>query len=340
MINKLKSTISYIALAIVAVCVFWSCETEYVDALYTQNEITSFNIDLDGTKLYGAISDGSIIIYESLLEELPETVSPEITISENATILPASKESISLEDGTSYTVTAQDGSTASYVLNIIPFNTTLSIIDKNYAASFGNGMYIVGSGFLLDSTRNQVFFISENDNTEHEMVIDEIVEDTYSPSGFGVSIRVTIPEEEETELEGGYYKIKVISGPREVVTDSAILKMSFTKPSLPKFDETQVVSQGGTITFTGNYLGEGRGYRVPVQDAQTYLTLDDYNNDVNGLVLPIVEHTFTSVTYSIPDDAPLGEYQVLKINTYDKESDEYGATRYFDSDFPQLIITE
>src|SRR5690606_14000249 len=95
-------------------CLLASCKKEYETAPTPYNEITSFKIAyLDGQDTLRAIIDGETIhiVWPATLDwPVPETVHPEIKISPDASVSPASGEAISLSSGTTYTVTAADGS--------------------------------------------------------------------------------------------------------------------------------------------------------------------------------------------------------------------------------------
>ena len=86
-------------------------------------EIKTFTVTIDGTTYEGTISGTDISI---VLPAGVTSITPNITISDNATISPASGTAVTLQDGTAaFTVTAKNGDTAIYTLHAtIPGKTT------------------------------------------------------------------------------------------------------------------------------------------------------------------------------------------------------------------------
>ena len=86
-------------------------------------EIKTFTVTIDGTTYEGTISGTDISI---VLPAGVTSITPTITISDNATISPASGATVTLTDGTAtFTVTAENGDTATYTLRAtIPSEAT------------------------------------------------------------------------------------------------------------------------------------------------------------------------------------------------------------------------
>jgi hypothetical protein len=76
-------------------------------------------------------------------------ISPEITISEGATINPASGEDVDFTNQVTYTVTAQDGTVKEWKVSVIPVSYTLkSIYDIQYTTDESGNSPVVGANIL------------------------------------------------------------------------------------------------------------------------------------------------------------------------------------------------
>ena len=110
-------------------------------------EIKTFTVTIDGTAYEGTISGTDISI---VLPAGVTRITPTITISDNATISPASGTAVTLQDGTAaFTVTAKNGDTAIYTLHAtIPGETTGLAALQVYTA---NHVLLAASDFKQDT---------------------------------------------------------------------------------------------------------------------------------------------------------------------------------------------
>lgn len=111
-------------------------------------EIKTFTVTIDGTTYEGTISGTDISI---VLPAGVTSITPNITISDNATISPASGTAVTLQDGTAaFTVTAKNGDTATYTLHAtIPGKTTGLAALQVYTAQ---QTLLAASSFKQDTT--------------------------------------------------------------------------------------------------------------------------------------------------------------------------------------------
>ncbi|RYF26486.1 MAG: hypothetical protein EOO42_01430 [Flavobacteriales bacterium] len=97
-----------------------SCKKEYENIKKPYNEIQRFAMagytGLDS--LHASIVDDQIVVNWSATIPVPEKAKPMIRISSGAAIAPASGTEIDFKDGTSYTVTAEDGTQRVYKIKI------------------------------------------------------------------------------------------------------------------------------------------------------------------------------------------------------------------------------
>ena len=111
-------------------------------------EIKTFTVTIDGTAYEGTISGTDISI---VLPAGVTRITPTITISDNATISPASGTAVTLQDGTAaFKVTAENGDTATYTLHAtIPSEATGLAALQVYTATH---MLLAASDFKQNTT--------------------------------------------------------------------------------------------------------------------------------------------------------------------------------------------
>ncbi|PRD55813.1 hypothetical protein [Sphingobacterium gobiense] len=190
----------YTGIAVGCTVLFGACKTEYPDLPYA--EIETFTIeDAHGDPLQAVIKGDEIIIYWTPLEDEPETIRPVITLSEGASISPASGEVVPYSASTKYTVTAQDGSRKTYTFRPeggqpIPYLNSINNTEINI-----NGVVaLLGDYFLPDADKTKVYLMAG----EQEYELTEFRRFTNS------SIHSVIPI--TTELDTGYYDVKLVTG--------------------------------------------------------------------------------------------------------------------------------
>src|SRR5690606_25366003 len=190
----------YMGIAVASTALFGACKTEYPDLPYA--EIETFTIeDANGDPLQAVIKEDEIIIYWTPLEDEPETIRPVITLSERASISPASGEAVPYNAATAYIVTAQDGSRKTYTLRPeggqpIPYLKT-GLATEIY---INNSFSIAGDYFLPDTDRTKVYLLAD----EQEYELREF--NSLTNAVINLSIPIT------TELDTGYYEVKVVTG--------------------------------------------------------------------------------------------------------------------------------
>jgi hypothetical protein len=307
-----------------------ACDTEYENAPYPYKELLTFSFTANDTAMEAAIAEGEILLYWPHTVDLPATITPQLSVSEKATITPASGTPIPLHDDVTYTVTAEDGSTTTYTVKVVVNQPPLSLDNDNPAVvSFGQPADIRGTNILLDASRTTISLIAAN-GEETQMKIDTIVDGLGT--GFGSNILIQLPEEGTTALDTGWYKIKVVSGVRTVTTADAVLYIRYRYPAFDFIANAITVHPGETFTLTGKYLRQLGDARVLVQDgSEEYYSLAKVNS------------TPTEVTYRVPDDMPVREYHTILPGIIDILSGNVDYTyqlNVYPNVHPQLIVTE
>jgi hypothetical protein len=320
----------YSACLTMALLLVTACDTEYENAPYSYKELLTFSFTADGTPVDAAIAEGLILVYWPHTLAIPATITPQLSVSEKATITPASGASIQLQDDVTYTVKAEDGSTATYTVKVIINQPPLSLDTENpTVAAFGQPADIRGTNILLDANRTSLSLIATN-GKETQMDIDTIV-DAFA-TGFGSNIVIRLPEEGATALDTGWYKIKVTSGVRTATTTTPAFYIRYPYPSFNVIENAITVHPGETFTLAGRYFRQMEDARVLVQDgSEEYYTITK------------VSYTSTEVTYRVPEDIPAQEYFTILpglTNTFSGNL-EYTYQLYsYPNVHPQLIVTE
>jgi hypothetical protein len=282
-----------------------SCQTEteyeYVteNARYPYKEITTFSIKAGDLNLAAAVAGEEVTVYWPYTVDLPATIAPVITVSEKATIQPASGATVPFEDGVKYTVTAQDGGTTTYTLKVIVNQPEISIPQEDVTsiAIFGGTLDIRGQNFMMDKSKNKVFLIDKV-GVETELSIYTI--DDLLGTGFGTNIGANIPAE-GVSIDTGSYRVKVISGARTVVTPEPWARVRYAFPTFTPIESSLTVQAGETFTLTGQnfrLLSDGR--------------LKKTEQGTDFVDVELVEFTLTSATYRISAHTPAGEYFIFQ----------------------------
>ena len=251
-----------------------SCnKTEYEQEARPYMDILSFEFEnqaMDREKVYGLISDDSIIVYWRPDIEQPATVTPTIQVSTGASIHPASGVSVSFSEGTTYTVTAENGQSKEYVLKVktnreVPILSAivgnfdyLNIVDQgswtvapiNQEKS-GAYLNFLGEYFLTtgDASDIKVYMQRLHDGYEFDLPINmETVTHT--------SMQVEMPKF-STQLDTGRHRVWVQIG--DLVSDSKDIFMRAPHLALHgKIDAeflqmNSEIYTGQTLTLKYNY---------------------------------------------------------------------------------------
>lgn len=180
--NNKTAGISFLICLIGITSLFTACKkTEYEQIKRPYNNIERFSLAAYGNldSVNAVISGDTVYIYWNGETAPPATITPVISISAGASIMPASGTAVTFKDTTTYTVTAEDGSIRKYkikpVFNVaVPRLTSLVapnrwvweanfplLIDGQYFFSAGNAADIkvyaqrLRDGFEFNLTVNQ-----------------------------------------------------------------------------------------------------------------------------------------------------------------------------------------
>lgn len=317
----LNKTYSQVAAALLLACwmIAGACSKETVEAPYPYNELKTFRVvSAAGDTIPAAIADGSIILYWPFDEPVPANITPLIAVSDKATVSPASGTAVELKDGLSYVVTAQTGATATYKLRLVVNQPEVAISSAtDMVGQLGATMSIAGITYLIP---------------------DESVTSAYLVSGKGVETKIDIKSFIELgsndyaldmntpAVDTGSYKLKIVSGSKTVTSEKAFVKIIYPFPTVVAPTAAITAKRGGTFTLTGTNMRGMVNGRARLTGGQVYYDLE------------LVEFDLTSVTYRIPANFPLGNYNLLHAAFVNYQ----GTTVYMRAGTinPVLIITE
>lgn len=290
-------------LLIIFAAAFPSCKKEYTDWPY--NNIEKFAVmDQTGQELKALIQDGIILIQWPPFQTIPDSVAPEIVISERATVSPASGVRILFEDGQLYEVTAQDGSKKTYTLKISSNQPEPTYIVSETQVPLGGTFGLIGEYFIADTNQTTLHLVDKN---QYEIKLSSFT--LFNT----VSIIPTIP----LDIDTGRYAIKFKTG-----------IYTFTKDTIsvvrPPFKATVNAASAVSVKRGGELILD-----IPELTEKWYTNEVDYGLIASGIESVRVEVASNLgknagiLKFSIPSD--LAFTQIDYIEIYDKHGKTIGA---------------
>lgn len=308
---KLQSTTKIFSslLILPVIVLFTSCKKQYTD--YSYSNLVSFSLKgNDGEILKGAITAQDITVYWPPFTKVPDSIIPQITIAERASISPASGKKVAFKETTKFTVTAQDGTQTVYTLKPvinqpIPYISGFSPAyshDNNGVRVFypDTELDLQGDYFLADSLATKLYLEVEG-GQEIPMIITTLAK-----------TRIISEVLSEKLKKGTYFKVKIVSGSRTIYSGRCL--MGEALPLIPEADilYTKTFKAGDTFTLAGININTISAVTVAAN-----LTAAPQN-------LVVQNKTAGEVTLNIPDNMPAGNYSVLN---YTYAADMYHPTK-------------
>lgn len=281
---------------------FVSCKKETEQAPYPYNSIELLSISAgDNEKINASFNKDSIIVYWPSYLAKPAKITPQIVVSEKATVTPASGAEVSFTTGTKFTVKAQNGTAKDYFLKVIINQPDIQVLESTYATTKG-GTITVNNGreirYLTRDANLTKFYIIDNANKETQIPLEFAELADGSPI-----MRIKVPTTDDVKI--GAYKIKITSEARTYVSPNTIfgvLHPASAKPKVNAVNTPVMVKQGETVTFTGTGFFE-------MKEARVY-AYDENWNEKEVATLEFVSATATTATYRIPATFKAGTYQL------------------------------
>jgi len=270
----------------------FSCKKEYPD--YPYAELKQFIIkDAKGAELKAVIKGEDIMVYWSPMQDVPDSVSPLTTVSERASIFPVSGKKVAFKDGTTYIVTAQNGTIKQYKLKLT-LNQVKPQLIVGTSASVGAYFNIGGDFFIPDTAKTKVFLI-DSKGTDRQL--------TNLLSISPINIAFYLPE-----LEEGSYKVKLVSGIHTIIAKDPF---AITYSSSPILDRT-IVDYPRALKRAGEYQYRFTGTPVSKLIKLRLRLLNDnnfYDVEIKS------RNPDNTVNIKIPATMPLGTYTAFEISS-------------------------
>ncbi|MFD2599268.1 hypothetical protein ACFSQ3_09910 [Sphingobacterium corticis] len=272
-----------------------SCsKTEYETAKQPYTDVLSVYLsgqNVGNDPLRGVVSKDSIIVYWNPQLTKPENVTPTIQIAKGATISPASGTAVPFNGETTYTVTAENGDSKTYVFKIkttreTPVFTAVvgnldylnvvegsgwRVVPENQATS-GLYLFLLGEYFLTTGNLSdvKVYMQRVHDGFEFDLPID-------TATATNTNLRVELPKF-SNQQDTGKHRIYVKVG--DLVSDSKILFMRAPNLALISGSVTPNFVEENTNVTPGQQLHVKYQYDDKVNGAVTRYYKKDHLHSI------------------------------------------------------------
>lgn len=276
-----------------------SCKKEYED--YPYNDIEKFTVvDAVGNTLEAALAGDSILIYWPPFQAIPDSISPVISISRNASISPASGEKVAFSKGIAYTVISESGFSKTYYLKPAINEPEVNITAAPNYIMIGSPIEIRGQYFSTDTNRIALNLIDKDNNVIPVKMKAENLSSVFIqvPSPLDGSI---LPDED--------YSIQFISGANSFVYGPFTATATGSGLSNTGYhldQEGTNIKRGATISFSYKASYIDKQYFNYQGDLELYI-LDKQTNAQTPYNAKLLSVTDTKLTYQIGEDAPIGK---------------------------------
>lgn len=297
---------------------FSSCQKEYLNTPY--KDIESFIIkDALNNELKASLKGDSIIVYWPPFQDIKDKVTPEIKVSSGASVNPSSGQEINLKTGTSYVVTAQDGSIKKYVLKLA-LNQPIPIINRIALTRLGQSLLIIGEYFIPDSNQTKVFLIDKQ-NKEYQIHF------SATDALWSNKIQSTVPL--DGKLDTGNFQIKLISGTNTLVKGSfAIGKPSpASAKGAYQFDQAgKSIKKGDQISFTYSLQAPASKYYYGNYTHAIITVTGDTGGKTH--IAPIASQTNTLLKFTLPATISTGAIRSIELYSAPDKLASLGYSMY------------
>lgn len=318
--KRKKHLFAFLTLCAAVFTVTSSCESEYTtvyndipsDTLYVSGDayIKSFTVQEfeDQQPMQAAIVNDTIKVLWVSYYEMPETITPSITLADHASISPNPGIPVPLKTGQKYTVTSQAGTIKQYTLQVDfrqPQPKTFTAITKGnlgqwYNLTIGKYNNLDNVWFNLEQTR--VYLVSAADQTtEYDC---EIV---YFGTGMGsgspfrdAGIYFYFP----TDMPEGKYDVCIKNG--EYILRASNEQYWF-ETEITESEETAISSFINNLTVASGDTFSIRGTNLDDVDSVSVAI----GNTGARYPLGIVTRTPYVATFKVPAGTPAAEYTRL-----------------------------
>ncbi|MBB6107951.1 hypothetical protein SAMN05421821_101134 [Mucilaginibacter lappiensis] len=289
-------------LLVIAVLAVSSCKKEYVK--YPYNEIEQFTIqDATGVSLKATILGNDIIVYYPPFQAVPDFITPQITVSDQAVVEPASGTKVAFKNSTTFKVKAQDGSVKTYTLKPM-LNNPQPVFDVDPAIRVWSYVNLSGEYLVPDTSRTQLSLIDKNNK---EIKISGASFTTFTATHLVANLPLSV--------DTGNYKIKLVTNGQAVIKGPFHIDIPYLILAIP--ENIKTVKRGQDLLIT-SADGSSKYYKnILDSKASVYNSADGKNYSFDITI------TDTGIRAHIPADFPL--LNIQSINIFDKSGNSYGS---------------
>lgn len=296
-----------------------SCKKEYAEFPYA--DIVSFTIkDTNGEPVKAVIDEKSLTIYWPSNQAAPDNIVPTITVSDRASVSPASGTSVAFKETTKFVVTAQNGTTKAYVIKkvinqpLLKLNLSsgISVYNTKNFVTRGGRINVTGDNIIASKDQTKAYLVNTSTNAEKEITIA-----TITPIAISATVDETVAD--------GIYKLKIVSGIRSVTFENTF-GVTYGRPNITPVEMSVI-----KLTFK---LGEE--FTLKGTNRIELLTKFSIRNATSKQLYDlIIKETKTGqLTLKIPDNLPTGKYDLY---SYDYPAGEYYAAGPSQRTFDDII---
>ncbi|MFZ4860770.1 hypothetical protein ACL9RF_01150 [Sphingobacterium sp. Mn56C] len=292
---------------------FYGCKKEFKEAPYAN--IEQFTVKIaDNNVIKGGIQGDSIFVYWPAGISVPSHVTPQIRLSEGATISPASDVSVAFNSSTVYTVTAQNGDKKQYklipqinipkpILTNHPFTGTT--LELGYTLNF-SGQYLLAN----DTTQTRIFMVDTASGEEIQVYLKD------ASVLNSIVLQVRMPLDGRVKV-GKSYRGKFIVGNNTVLLPGTLTISDPTiysvKGNYTFLEEGKDIPATSAFTFTYNRSEIAEKF-FPGEYTQVEFRLTPTGqSSYRTFYAPLTGKTTDKLTFNLPPDIPAGTLNRIRI---------------------------
>gem|GEM_PF-1922456 len=279
-----------------------SCKKETIYAPSSLNRILGFSVVAPGGEsLQGSVQGDSLVVYWPSYLAIPDSVSTEIEVSEDAVVEPGAGTKIALKTGTAFKVVAANNEYKTYYLKLVVNQPGIELYELNGFSTIKGGavniqLYTILKYIIEDTTVTKFWLQNEAGDALS-------LPWYFTEQGGSRFVQLKVPN--DPAYKEGAYALKIESGTVSYLSSNAIFGILYPGSAKPKADnitEPITVKRGETITFSGSGFFDMKEARLFGYDA-------NWNEQEIG-TFTLENFTETSVTYKVPDNFPAGTYEL------------------------------
>ncbi|MFZ4861057.1 hypothetical protein ACL9RF_02640 [Sphingobacterium sp. Mn56C] len=277
---------------------FYGCKKESPSFPY--KDLLRFSVnDAQGKPLVAAIHGNAIILYWPPEQKVPESITPELKVSDRAHIFPASLSKVPFVDGTTFTVTAEDGTTQVYTLKKVVNQPKPYVKDEGntYGLHQKNGKFysvvseeirFFGDYFNPEDGQLKVF-LQTADGKEVEAPIDT--------EAFHQNL-VRFKAIPGDNAVGHFTGIRIFSSPYSIAIKQEFDILADPRPQQLPFTGNINAKIGEELILPGKNMDKTTGIRIWNKELGGYYDVEILEKQPNSLKIKIPTKNFPEGIYT------------------------------------------